>query len=381
MDPIKVAQQLVACESVTTESNAEVTRLYERYLRELGFDVDSHEYTDLHGTPKIALEARRAPGQSARASGGVGYFCHNDVVSIEGWNAPWGGPFDPVIEDGKLWGRGSCDMKGSAAAALAALAAIDPKTQIAPIYFFVTGDEECGMAGADWLATKSTYFAELVAGNGQGIIGEPTELQVVTSHKGGCHIDVTARGVAAHSSTREGLNANWQMIPFLSFMHELQRRCDEEPQYQNKNFDPHTLSLNVVVENHPAMANITVGESITRIFFRPMPDTPWRAVKAEIEATAEGMGLAVRPLRPLAPLNTSEDSEFVQTTLQLLGQKQALSVCYATDGCCLQQLSDLIVLGPGSIEQAHRPDEFICTQQLSRGKEVFKQLFQRYACS
>jgi len=378
LDPVKVAQELIAQASVTTEPNTGVTDAMRGLLQDVGFDVRQLAYTDLYGTPKIALEAKRQPA-AATEQKGIGYFCHNDVVSVDGWNCSHGGPFDGIIADGKLWGRGACDMKGSAAAAIAAVSSLDTSNQTGPIYFFVTGDEECGMLGADILVNQSKYYAEMVESQSVGIIGEPTELQLVNMHKGGCHVDITSIGVAAHSSTVEGKNANWQMIPFLTFVQELAERCETDVTLQNSAFTPSTLSLNVVIENHPHFANITVGSSICRIFFRPMPDTPWENILSEIKEVGARMELDVKPLRPLLPLHTPESRPFVQESLELLGQENPLAVCYATDGCCFQQLKDLIVLGPGSIEQAHRPDEWITLEQLHLGTDVFARLLQRYA--
>lgn len=380
--PLALAQELVAVDSVTSHSNAASLETYVRVLHDLGFDVRRMPYRDFHGTDKVALEAIRLGGHAdSSAKGGIGYFCHNDVVSVEGWDCPHGEAFSAAIANERLWGRGSCDMKGSAAAALSALSSIPVEQQKSPFYFFVTGDEECGMAGAELLVQESAYYRKMVDHQVAGIIGEPTELNVVNSHKGGCHIDVTAHGVAAHSSTIEGKNANWQLIPFLTYLHNLERRCRTEEALQNQSFNPPTLSLNVVVENQPAAANITVGQAICRIFFRPMPDTSWQEIAAEIEQTALGMGLDANPLRQLLPMHTDARCELVQTAMQVCGNSEPKAVCYATDACCFEELSNLIVLGPGSIEQAHRSDEFIAIEQLTRGQQIFTELFRRYGCS
>ncbi len=380
LDPVEVTRELVSCASVTTSSNEPVTDIMRRHLEALGFFTHLLVYTDLNGTRKVALEAKRPP-TSQNAGRGIGYFCHNDVVSVDGWDCRRGGPFDAEIADEKLWGRGACDMKGSAACALAALSSIDPARQTAPIYFFVTGDEECGMAGADVLARGSELFMEMVQSQSFGIIGEPTDLQVVHAHKGGCHITVTALGIAAHSSTADGVNANWKMIPFLSYLRELAERSESDPELKNVAFTPPTISLNLVIDNKPNSSNITVGESSCTIFFRPMPDVPWEGLRSEMMATAADMDLTVRSFRPLPPLATRRDSEFLREALALLGQAEPFAVSYATDGCCFQALEHLIVIGPGSIEQAHRPDEWIALDQLRRGTEVFRRMFMRFACN
>ena len=265
MDCLEIARKLVAVDSVTTRSNANVAICMYEHLSSIGFDVEQLTYLDNTGLEKIALIGRRGPTASnsqPAPSGGIVYCCHNDVVSVDGWQAPQGGPFDAVVSEGKLWGRGSCDMKGPTAAALAAIERIPIEQQKHPIYFLVTGDEESGMQGASAIVVQSKYFAEMRASGTVGIIGEPTELRVVNAHKGGCHLKVTSHGIAAHSSTADGRNANWALIPFLSYLSQQFERCQNDPALLNHRFSPPSLSMNVVVKNEPAASNITVGKAL-----------------------------------------------------------------------------------------------------------------------
>ncbi|HBE66712.1 MAG TPA: acetylornithine deacetylase, partial [Planctomycetaceae bacterium] len=247
--------------------------------------------------------------------------------------------------------------------------------QTVPLYFFVTGDEESGMLGADHLSANSSAFGELVDAGGLGIVGEPTSLEVVTAHKGAVHIEVTSHGVAAHSSTRDGHNANWQLIPFLSYLREVNERCESDARLKNGDFDPPTLSMNVVLENEPSMANITVGKARLQIFMRPMPNTLWEQLLAEIIQTAKDQQLQVKTLRPMRPLVSNPGSSNLQWFMKTVGSTSGKSVCYATDGCCLGSLSDMVVYGPGSIEQAHRNDEWISIDQLHQGTKMFERVF------
>ncbi|RMF39228.1 MAG: M20/M25/M40 family metallo-hydrolase [Planctomycetota bacterium] len=382
MTPLELAGELVRIDSVTTHPNEAITEALSSYLHRLRFDVRRFTYQDLQGVRKYGLEARRDPPGLAGTQGGVGYFCHSDVVPVDQWSCPHGGPFDAAVAEGRLWGRGACDMKGSIAAALAALHRIDVAEQHESVYFFVTGDEECGMAGAEWLVSQSEWFRDLVARRGVGIIGEPTLLQVVNAHKGGCRLDVVASGVAAHSSTRDGRNANWRLIPFLQELADVHRSSETDPAWQNPAFDPPTITLNPVLINVPAAPNITVETAICRLFFRPMPNTQvgLQEVKDRLLAAARRHGLQVAGLRELPPLFTSDDSASVRRLLQLLQQEQPLAVSYATDGCFLADLSERIVLGPGSIEQAHRPDEWIAVAELERGASVLERVFRAFIC-
>ncbi len=378
MREVEIAKELIAFDSVTSKSNYEIARRMESMLGEIDFEIETIEYRDNAGLAKLALVGRRGPASTTTAPG-IAYCCHNDVVAVEGWNAPHGGPFEPIVADQRLWGRGSCDMKGSAAAAMAAIERIDVQTQLAPIYFIVTGDEESGMQGAMTVVQRSKLFHEMMATNTVGVIGEPTELQVVNSHKGGCHILVESLGVAAHSSTSQGKNANWSLVPFLAHLNEQYSRTHTDPGLLNHQFDPPTLSMNIVIKNEPAASNITVGKATCQIFIRPMPQTQWQSFIDDLLQQATNMGLNARRIIQLDPLHTPADHPFVVKALELVQQDVPISVCYATDGCGLKALPNLLVLGPGSIEQAHRPDEWIALEQLSRGVEVYEQLFRLYS--
>lgn len=373
LDPLVVARQLIAINSVTSDHNHTIADLMTDQLRSLGFAIERIPYVDIHNIDKIAIVAKRGHGL-----GGLVYCCHNDVVSVDGWSTRHGGPFDGVVADDKLWGRGSCDMKGSIACALAAVSRIAIAEQQAPLYFLVTGDEESGMQGARTISSLSKYFVEMTQHKTVGIIGEPTELRLVNSHKGGCLVSIQSHGVAAHSSTADGRNANWQLIPFLTYLHDAYERSLQDPSLINHRFSPPTLSMNVVLSNEPAAKNITVGKATCEVFLRLMPEVAWSAFVDEIVSEAKSRGLHIASMNTLLPVHTPEDSQVVQEILNQLDQAEPLAVSFATDGCGLHALKELVVLGPGSIEQAHRPDEWISLEQLRLGTDVFERLFRKF---
>ncbi len=381
---VELTQALIRCPSVTSDRNEQVTQLVCDQLDELGFEVSTFAYADLQPVDKLSVIARRMPAARSSSSPSlqrpVAFFGHSDVVAVDGWDQQYGGPFDGKIQSDKLFGRGACDMKGPIAAALTAIRNVDVQEQSAPIYFFVTGDEECGMRGAELIASESSFYRDLVAAEGVGIITEPTQNQLVNAHKGGCRIQVVSEGVAAHSSTKDGLNANWQLIPFLNYLNEIRSRLEQDSTLRNTEFDPADMSLNVILENHPAMANITVGQAIVEIFFRPMPDTAWRELAEEIVARAHSESLSAVMTRPMPPMHTPTSNTIVQACLDVLEQSAPLAVSYATDGCCLEELQDKLVLGPGSIEQAHRRDEYVALEQLQAGVSAYLSLLKHFAC-
>ena len=151
----------------------------------------------------------------ARGNGGLGLFSHSDTVPGDaGWE-----PFSPTVADGRLLGRGSADMKGPLAASIAAACRFNAADLERPLVIAVTADEERGHTGAHDIVERSQT---LTSGWPQYcIVCEPSTLQPVYAHKGGAGITVTARGVAAHTSTDKGMSANFKIAPFLAEMTEL----------------------------------------------------------------------------------------------------------------------------------------------------------------
>lgn len=371
MKALEFAQHLIAFDSVSRKSNVEVSDYVANELKRLRFDVERLEYTDDNGVRKANLVAKRGSGV-----GGIAYFSHTDVVPADDWGVDFCGPFSPTVKDERLWGRGSCDMKGSLACALAAVAELEPQHQTAPIYIVCTADEEVGMSGARHVNQFSKLFDEMVRDETVGIIGEPTELRVVHAHKGGCRVEITAHGKSAHSSTKEGINANWKLIPMLARLRDLQLLTEADPIYQNLEFDPPTLSGNIVITNQPLAANVTTSLARAAWFLRTMPKVNIQPLLQQVRESCEEWGLECDLRYSIDPLWVDPNSPFVQQMLRLAGCDRSEVVCYATDGGVLRRLKDLVVCGPGSIEQAHRADEWISLEQLEKGTTLYRRLFE-----
>jgi len=371
MKALEFAQQLIAFDSVSRKSNLDVSDFVASELKRFEFEVERLEYTDDHGIRKANLVARRGAGV-----GGIAYFAHTDVVPADDWSIDFCGPFAPTVKEGRLWGRGSCDMKGSLACALAAVSEIDPRKQTAPIYIVCTADEEVGMSGARHVNQFSKLFDEMARSDTVGVIGEPTELRVVHAHKGGCRIEITARGISAHSSTKDGINANWKLIPMLAKLGELQVLTETDPAYQNLEFDPPTLSGNIVITNQPLAANVTTSLARAAWFLRTMPKVNIQPLLQQVRESCEELGLECDLRYSIDPLWVDPNSEYVQQAIQLAGCSHSEVVCYATDGGVLRRLKNLVVCGPGSIDQAHRSDEWISLEQLEKGTALYKRFFE-----
>src|SRR5215471_11474257 len=143
MNALSYLQRLVGFNSVSRSSNVAVTDAVEGMLRDLKFTVERLEYDDARGVRKACIVGRKG-----RGAGGLAYFGHTDVVPADNWFSSEHGPFEPTVKDGRLYGRGSCDMKGSIACMLAAASQVSEDRLQKPVYMTCTADEEVGYFGA-----------------------------------------------------------------------------------------------------------------------------------------------------------------------------------------------------------------------------------------
>ena len=372
-DALEYARSLVAVPSVSANSNAAVSDVVEGHLRSLGFQIERQEFLDPFGVPKVNVIGRQGPGQ-----GGVAYFSHTDVVPADTWSIAEHGPFEPTVRDNRLYGRGSCDMKGSIAAMLAAVSRIPDRNLRAPIYVVCTADEEVGFHGAKRVSEASAFYREMVASQSRTIIGEPTELEVVHAHKGIYGFRAIAHGRAAHSSTRDGVNANLAMIPFLAEMKAIHDETLADPAWLNDEFDPPWISWNIGINDHNRAVNITAPQSVCTVYFRPMPGQDADGLVSRAEAAAKRCGLDFTWECRGLPLYGDPHSDFVRETLRIANRDTARTVGYGTDGVCFTELKQILVLGPGSIQQAHTDDEWISLDQLTAGTDVYERLLRRW---
>lgn len=375
MNALEYAQRLVSFDSVSRKSNVDVTNCVEGMLRDQGFEIERLEYDDAHGVRKACVVGRKGPGS---ASGGLAYFGHTDVVPADPWFFPDHGPFTPTVKEGRLYGRGSCDMKGSVSCMLAAAARVPAEKLRRPVYITCTADEEIGYGGAQEVARRSQFYREMVAGGAHGIIGEPTCLEVVYAHKGTYGFTAVAHGRAAHSSTNKGINANLAMIPFLVEMKKLHDELERDPQWRHPDFDPPTMSMNIGINDHTAAINITPPQSVCTVYFRPMPGHDADALLSRARSIAEQMGLEFRLGHRGRPLYVDPASPFVQEVLRLADRTKPRTVAYGTDGAMLTELANLLVLGPGDIAQAHTHDEWISLEELDRGTALYTRLIEHF---
>jgi acetylornithine deacetylase len=373
MNALHYAEKLIAFDSTSRRTNVPVTDYAQAVLRELGFETERLEYDDEHGVRKACVVGRKGTG-----AGGLAYFGHTDVVPADPWHFADHGPFVPTVKDGRLYGRGSCDMKGSVACMLAGASRFPVESLKHPIYITCTADEEIGYGGAREVARRSRLYRDMVAGDTPAIIGEPTCLEVVHAHKGTYGFRAISRGRAAHSSTNKGLNANLAMIPFLAEMKAMHDELEHDPAWRNPEFDPPTLSWNIGINDHTKAVNITPPQSVCTVYFRPMPGQNADVLIDRARSAATRCGLEFQAEVAGPSLYVDPNSPFVQEVLRLAGKQTPRTVPYGTDGVMLGELKQRVVVGPGDIAQAHTHDEWITLEQLEAGTALYARLIEHF---
>ena len=359
---VHLTQDLVAIRSVSRWSNTQVSDYIENWLRSNGFnEIERLEYTDENDERKVSLVAKKGEG-----TGGLAFLSHSDTVP--GMEDQWGA-FDPVVKDGRLYGRGSCDMKGPLAATMIA-ASVDPAKLDKPIYVVVTSDEETGLLGAKYVVEHSTILK--ASKPDYGIVAEPTSMIPVYAHKGGGRVHVIARGIAAHTSSGKGESASIKLAPFLAEMAELNTRFLTDESYMNHDFDPPTNGFNLIFEDD-GIGNVTSATATCTVSIRAMPDTRYEEVVEEIVARAESYGFEAHASVG-HPVFTDIESPLVQAACEATGISTPQTVPYGTDGFYFQSLMKIVVLGPGNIDVAHTVGEFVPVSELESAVDIYKQM-------
>lgn len=375
MRALELLRELIAFPTVSSESNSEISDLIQSWLTRLGFETERVDYLDDRGVRKSNVLGRKGP-----AGNGLAWFGHTDVVPVNSWSFPAAGPWTPHVENGRVYGRGSCDMKGPVCCMLAAIEATLDVPLKAPLYFTVTADEEVGMPGARKVVESSRLYREIVATQTNAIIGEPTSLDIVYAHKGGRAVRVTSIGRAAHSSTGLGINANMALIPFLMEVKKINEEMETQPEWSDARFSPPTPTLNLVIRDTNTGLNITSAQSECLVYFRPMPGQNADGMVDRLRSTAEQLGLKFEIIFSGSPLFTEPSTPFIQELLQLTGHSSARTVAYGTDGAVFTELRNIAVFGPGDIAQAHTDDEWISLDQLKAGTEKYSEAIRRWCC-
>ncbi len=364
-------QQLVANASVSCTdpdfdmSNRSVIELLDVWLRDLGFQTEIQALDGFDG--KYNLIASYGQG-----AGGLVLSGHTDTVPFD--ESRWQqDPFKLKDANERFYGLGATDMKGFFPTVFAALETIDLNKLKKPLILIFTADEESSMCGARALGEQHR-------GQRYAIIGEPTGLKPIRMHKGIMMESVRIQGLAGHSSNpalgKSALESMHQVLAAL-----LDYRQSMQAKYQNPGFSIQVPTLNLGCIHGGDNPNRICGHCELQFDLRPLPGMDIAALHDDIErllkpiGDATGTELTLTPLFPgISAYEEPRSSELVAITERLTGFS-AESVSFATEAPFLQNLGmQTLVMGPGSIDQAHQPNEYIEKSQIPPAVKVLRQL-------
>ncbi|WP_164115461.1 acetylornithine deacetylase [Sphingorhabdus sp. Alg239-R122] len=371
---LSIFETLVGFDTTSRKSNLDLIKWVESYLRDHG--VDAVRVANADGS-KANLYATAGPN----VPGGIILSGHSDVVPVDGqdWSSY---PFTLTTRGDRYFGRGTCDMKGFIALALAAVPLF--KNGAKPVHIAISYDEEVGCLGApDMIADMAANLPEPAL----AIIGEPTNMHVITGHKGIMVHKVEIIGHEAHSSlTHMGISANMIAADLMHDLNVLARRLWENSDPESPFVPPHaTLTIgtmqggtaaNILARHAEFMFDLRCppnvdGEAVLKPFKEKITALDGQLREAFPSCGVQLTRLANAP--PLTPQNSGEAEAFVR---KLTGDNNpAGAVAYAAEAGQFQQAGfPTVICGPGSIEQAHQADEYILVDQFARGAALMERL-------
>ncbi|WP_109355785.1 acetylornithine deacetylase [Sphingorhabdus sp. EL138] len=371
---LSILDSLISFDTTSRNSNLQLISWVEEYLAQ--YDIGTTRVINADGS-KANLYATIGPD----VAGGVILSGHSDVVPVDGqdWSSD---PFAVTERDSLLHGRGTCDMKGFIALALAAAPML--KDGKRPVHLAISYDEEVGCLGAPAMIEE---MAATLPAPALAIIGEPTMMKTITGHKGICVHEVEVLGHEAHSSlTHLGISANMVAIELMHDLAELARGLWETAD-PNSPFTPPHATLTIGKMDGGTAANILARRAHFIFDLRCPPSVDPEAVLAPFKEKAAALdtqlkeafpetGVRVEQLSNAPPLGQSGSQEAEAFVRKLTGDNTPAGVVsYAAEAGQFQQAGfPTVVCGPGSIEQAHQPNEYISLDQFSRGADFMLRL-------
>jgi len=371
----EMLERLIAFDTTSRDGNIPLIEFVEAYLD--GWGVP-HLRVDYEAGKKTNLYATIGPNEP----GGIVLSGHTDVVPVDG--QPWSSdPFSVTERDGRLYGRGTCDMKGFIAVALAMVPAFKQRSLHKPIHLALSCDEEVGCRGVRPLVA---YLQEHLPKPSVVLVGEPTLMKVVNAHKGAHTFTTEVTGHEAHSScTHLGVNA---IMTAAELITELGRARQDLIQRGDRTgrFDPPYTTVHVgLIEGGTAKNIIPRNCSFTwetRLLPGDDPhevperfDAAARAMEPEMKKISSEAGIRTTYVNSVPGLAPEEDSPAERLALHLAEANGLEAVSYATEAGLFQQVGiPSVICGPGSIEQAHKPDEYVEVSELKKCESFMRRL-------
>ncbi len=365
----KLLADLVGFDTVSDRSNLPLIAYIEKYLASFG--ITGRRLVDDTGQ-KASLWVTIGPENTP----GIVLSGHTDVVPVE--RQPWtGDPFKLIERDGRYYGRGTTDMKGFVAVCLAMVPEISGANLKMPIHLAISYDEEVGCIGVRPMLRELSQAPVKPLGC---FVGEPTQMQIIIGHKGKHGVRATFRGKSCHSSLApNGVNAVEYAAELIT---EVRRRAIQLARdgQRDEMYDvAHTTLLTSIAQGGTAL-NIVPDECAVEFEARGLGANESKQVtdaivawaKAEIEPAMRksdpSCGIDFEEILEYPALDMAAGHPLVALAKQLSGRNSHGKVSFGTEASLFVSMADIptIVIGPGSIEQAHKPDEFVEISELSK---------------
>lgn len=363
-------RDLVAIDSVSLRSNAEIVSYLAARCEAAGFTIKRIPYLDESGVEKINLIAISDPAITVE----LALVGHTDTVP---YDSAWSEALRLIEKDGKLFGRGACDTKAFISAALTAIESMDIAKLNKSLALVFTADEEIGCLGAKRLAEGRPFTVRYA------IVGEPTSLQPMRAGKGYCLAKITVRGREAHSAYPQiGASAIFRAARLIERIEQI---AEELKSDQRAAFDPPYTTVNVGLIEGGTAKNIIAGECRFTLEWRTIPGqksdyvlTLIKQAAAELQTQDADFVCEIEASRADDSFETRADSELVQFLERSSGQPLG-TVAFGTEAPSMIELgAEAVVFGPGDIRVAHRTGEFVPVAQLNECARILQQAVERF---
>ena len=377
LDPLALMTKLISFPTVSRDSNLPLVDWVESYLDSHG--IPAHRVYDETGE-KAALFAHVGPD----VEGGIVLSGHTDVVPVDGqaWDTD---PWTVIEKDGKYFGRGTCDMKGFDALSIWALVEAHHRGVTRPLQLALSYDEEVGCLGAPPMIDR---MVETLPKASAVIVGEPSMMNAVTAHKGGLGLNTRIKGYEVHSSLMHtGVSAIMSGARLIEWANQTNAAsAAAEPSPVAAMFEPTFTTVHIGTIEGGTADNITAKDCRFSVDMRVLPDESperWReiymeqvaGVLADMKAINPDTDIEVDTTFWVPGLRPEEDGEAERIVRQITGDNGEHVVSYGTEAGQFQERDySVVICGPGSIEQAHQPNEFIEVAQFKAGAAFLERM-------
>lgn len=368
---IELLKRLVAAESTQLVGELNAVKELAEYFNAHNIDCDVDVWDEKHANANIHIK-------SSGEKPALLFAAHIDVVPADddGWKCP---PFVGVEADGKIYGRGSCDMKGGIAATAAAIVEVleEGHTLKGDIIFTSAAGEETTSCGIKRFVKNTAGSLPSLAGI---VIPEPTGFDIVTAHRGILWLKVTTAGRTAHGSTPHlGINAITHMTSLLNALAGY-----TPPHTEHAQLGKCSMSINQI---HGGTATNVVPDGCSiELDIRTLPGQKHEDITADLEkvfaqlkAKDDNFSASIETIRSVEAMETDNDCQFVKTFRETTGIDETKAVGYTTDGPFLKSLNTpTLIFGAGDTHLCHKPNEYMEITELEKAKDLYKKIILKY---